>query len=78
MSFGSKILEYKEELLKDLDELIRIESVSSENPEKCTEALNWMLNKAESFGLITKNIDNKAGHAQLGDGGLLCATLTHL
>ncbi|MBQ8572110.1 MAG: Sapep family Mn(2+)-dependent dipeptidase [Ruminococcus sp.] len=78
MSFGSKILEYKEELLKDLDELIRIESVSSESPEKCTEALNWMLNKAEGFGLITKNIDNKAGHAQLGDGGLLCATLTHL
>lgn len=78
MSFGEKILSYKEELLKDLDELLRIESVSSENPEKCVDALNWMLNKAECFGLVTKNIDNKAGHAQLGDGGLLCATLTHL
>lgn len=78
MAFGNKFAEYKEELLKDLEELIRIESVSSQNPEKCTEALEWMLNKAESFGLITKNIDNKAGHAQLGDGGKLCATLTHL
>ncbi len=78
MSFGNKIRDYKEELLKDLDELIRIESVSSENPDKCVEALHWMLQKAESFGLITKNIDNKAGHAQLGEGGKLCATLTHL
>lgn len=78
MSFGNKILDYKDELLKDLDELIRIESVSSENPDKCVEALHWMLNKAESFGLITKNIDDKAGHAQLGEGGKLCATLTHL
>lgn len=78
MSFGSKILNYKDELLKDLDELLRIESVSSESPEKCTEALHWMLGKAESFGLTTKNIDNKAGHAELGAGGLLCATLTHL
>ena len=78
MSFGNKIRDYKEELLKDLDELIRIESVSSEHPDKCVEALEWMLNKAESFGLITKNIDNKAGHAQLGESGKLCATLTHL
>ena len=64
--------------MNDLDELIRIESVSSEHPDKCVEALNWMLQKAESFGLITKNIDNKAGHAELGEGGLLCATLTPL
>lgn len=78
MSFGELILEYKEELLKDLAELIAIESVSSSNPEKCAEALNWMLNKAESFGLTVKNIDNKAGHAELGSGGKLCATLTHL
>ncbi len=78
MSFGSKILDYKDELLKDLAELISIESVYSEHPEKCVDALHWMLNKAESFGLITKNIDNKAGHAQLGEDGKLCATLTHL
>lgn len=78
MSFGNIILDYKDELLKDLDELLRIKSVSSESPDKCVEALNWILNKAESFGLVTKNIDNKAGHAQLGEGGLLCATLTHL
>lgn len=78
MSFGQKILEYKDEILKDLDELLRIRSVYSESPQKCKEALNWMLKKAEDFGLATKNIDNKAGHAQLGTEGKLCATLTHL
>ncbi len=78
MSFGEKILDYKEEILKDLDELLRIRSVYSEDPRKCKEALDWMLKKAENFGLVTKNVDNKAGHAQLGDKGKLCATLTHL
>ncbi len=78
MAFGNKIREYKEELLSDLRELIKIESVSSQHPDKCVEALQWMLKKAEDFGLIAKNIDNKAGHAQLGEGGKLCATLTHL
>lgn len=78
MSFGEKILNYKEDILKDLDELLRIRSVYAEDPQKCKDALDWMLKKAESFGLVTKNIDNKAGHVELGNGGKLCATLTHL
>lgn len=78
MNFGAKILEYKDDILRDLAELLSIRSVYSESPAKCKEALDWMLAKAESFGLVTKNIDNKAGHAQLGEGGKLCATLTHL
>lgn len=78
MSFGEKILNYKEEILKDLDELLSIRSVYAEDPQKCKDALAWMLQKAEGFGLVTKNIDNKAGHVELGSGGKLCATLTHL
>lgn len=78
MNFGKKILEYKDDILRDLDELLRIRSVSAEDPRACREALDWMLKKAESFGLVTKNIDGKAGHAELGNGGKLCATLTHL
>ncbi len=78
MSFGSKIIDYKEEFLRDFDELLRIESVSADGNAKSREALNWMLQKAESFGLVTKDIDGKAGHVQLGQGGKICATLTHL
>lgn len=33
MSFGEKILDYKEDILKDLDELLKIQSVSSKSQE---------------------------------------------
>ena len=78
MSFSQKILEYKDDILKDLQELLQIRSVYAEDPKKCREALDWMLKKGEEFGLVTKNIEGKAGHIELGSGGKLCATLTHL
>lgn len=78
MNFGSNILKYKDEMLADLKELLEIKSVSSDNTEECGRALDFMLKKARSFGLEVKNIENKAGHAQLGDGGKLCGALTHL
>lgn len=64
--------------MKDLDELLRIESVSAQGEEKPRQALEWMLAKAESFGLRTKNVDGIAGHAEWGDGDTLCGVLTHL
>lgn len=78
MSFGEKILDYKEEFLKDFDELLRIESVSADGNAKSREALEWMLKKAEDFGLVAKNIEGKAGHAEITAGEKVCATLTHL
>ncbi len=77
MSFGEKILEYKEDIISDLSELIAIQSISGFQ-DGCTQALEWMLNKAESFGLETKSYEGLAGHAQLGDGGKLCGVLSHL
>lgn len=78
MSFGEKILKYKDDILKDLNELVSIPSVSAEGHEVPVQALDWMLKKAESFGLETKNILDFAGHAQYGGGEKLCAVLTHL
>lgn len=78
MSFGKNILKYKEDLLKDLETLISFQSVTEENQAECEKALNFMLNRAEEFGLETLNIENIAGHAQLGDKGELCGVLTHL
>ena len=77
MSFGEKILEYKEDIIADLTELIAIESVSGIK-DQCTPALEWMMKKAQSFGLTTKTYDDVAGHVELGSGGKLCATLAHL
>lgn len=78
MSFGEHILKYKDDMLKDLKELIAIESVSADGHELPAQALEWMLKKAQSFGLDTKNVLDFAGHAQYGNGGKLCAVLTHL
>ena len=69
---------YRDEFLKDLDELLSIPSVSAEGHEIPEKALEWMLDKAESFGLRTKNIGGIAGHAEWGDGEKLCGVLTHL
>ena len=77
MSFGDKIMDYKADILADLSELIAIESVSTEKAN-CVKALDWMLKKAASFGLVTKNIDNLAGHAELTAGKKLVGVLTHL
>ncbi len=77
MSFGEKILDYKEEIITDLAELIAIQSVSGIQ-ESTKEALDWMMRKAISFGLEAKSINNIAGHAELGKGGKLCGVLSHL
>ena len=76
--YDELLLKYKDEFLSDLDELLKIPSVSAEGEELPGKALEWMLNKAESFGLSVKNIDGAAGHAEYGDGELLCGVLTHL
>ncbi|MBQ8057594.1 MAG: Sapep family Mn(2+)-dependent dipeptidase [Ruminococcus sp.] len=77
MSFGEKILEYKADIISDLAELIAIKSVSGFQDD-CTQALDWMMKKAESFGLVTKTYDGLAGHAELGSGGKLCGVLSHV
>ncbi len=77
MSFGENILKYKEDIIADLSELIAIKSISGYQ-EDCTAALDWMMKKAESFGLATKSYEGLAGHVELGSGGKLCGVLSHL
>lgn len=78
MYFGKKILEYKEEILSDLDTLLRFQSIADENGGECKAALDFILKRADDFGLTTKNIQDKAGHIEIGNGGKLCGVLTHL
>ena len=72
------------EIVADLQKLIQIPSVldekavSAEMPfgPKPLEALNFMLNEGQKAGFLTKNIDNMAGHIEMGEGdetlGILC------
>ena len=78
MAFGEKILEYKDDILKTLAEVVAIDSVSAEGSEKPQQALELMLNTARKMGLTAENFDNLAGHIQYGNGKKLCGVLTHL
>lgn len=76
MSFGEKIMQYKEDMIADLNELIAIKSVSG--TDACQDALNWMINKAKQYGLKAEKVGDLACHVELGEGGKLCGVLSHL
>ncbi|MBQ2444696.1 MAG: Sapep family Mn(2+)-dependent dipeptidase [Clostridia bacterium] len=78
MSFGEKILAYREDILKTLSELVRIRSVSAEGSEKPLQALEYMLELGKNMGFEVKNVDGQAGHIQYGNGKRICGVLTHL
>lgn len=78
MMFGDKILKYKDELLADLNTLIGFESVANEKPEECQNAINFMLKRANDFGLTGEQVTGESMHIQLGSKGKLCGILSHL
>lgn len=78
MIFGNRILDYKDEILADLNTLLSFESVADEKPEECDRALEFILKRAEDFGLANEKVTDKSAHVELGNGGKLCGVLTHL
>ena len=74
----------EQELLAELTALLQIESVLDEANPTVEEpfgpgpraALDFMLEKGIEQGMIAKNIDNMAGHIEMGEGddvlGILC------
>lgn len=78
MFFGKKIMDYKEEILHDVDELIKIKSVSACDKKTSSQALDYILNRAEQMGFTVKNVGGVAGHAEFGSGEELAAVLAHV
>lgn len=76
----------KEELVSELQQLIQIESVldqetsSDDAPfgEGPLEALKFLLSLGEQQGFTAKNIDNYAGHLEMGSGEELLGILCHV
>lgn len=74
----------KEEMLKTLQEVVRINSVRGETTEKAPfgegplKCLNFVLDKAESLGFKTKNVDNYMGWCEYGEGDEMIAIMGHL
>lgn len=78
MLFGDNILKYKDELLRDINMLISLESVDGVRGEECVKAMEFMLKRAADFGLHGERIGEKCAHITLGEGGKDCAVLSHL
>lgn len=75
---------YEKEMLKSLIEIVSIPSVEGEAEENkpfgkaVDDALRYALNLSDEIGMVTKNIDNYAGHADYGDGEETLGIVIHL
>jgi len=73
----------KDKIISSTCEIINIPSVFNDNDNTpfgihTVEALNYMLDLGESFGFRTKNIDNKCGYIEFGEGDKLLGIIAHL
>lgn len=82
--FGEKILDYWDDILRDLAALVAIPSVAVRSSQgkpygdQCAKALDKVLEMAEGYGLKTKNVDYYAGHAEYGEGEGNAVVMAHL
>lgn len=75
----NKIEEMKDEIISSLQECIKIQSVNTgESNAEIRRALAYTLEVAERLGFESKNIDQKVGYAQYGQGEEMIAVLSHL
>lgn len=76
--------EHEETLLSDLAAIVSIRSVKGENVPDApfgtepARALGWMLEKCREYGLLTENVDNYAGSADLNEAEPTLGILAHL
>lgn len=83
--FDKYIENIKEDMIKNLQNLIRIPSVyeKSSEPlmpfgENVTKALEYMLDLGKSLGFRTKNVDGYCGYIEFGEGDKLVGIIGHL
>lgn len=81
---SATVLQYKDEMIYHLQQLIRIYSAASEplpgkpSGEGVHRALEYVLELGRSLGFRAENIDGYAGHIEYGEGDQLAAVLTHV
>lgn len=86
VNWNEKVLAREELLIDDLKQLVSIPSVLDESaatedapfgPEP-KRALEWLLDEGRKAGFTVKNIDNMAGHIEMGEGDELLGILCHV
>jgi succinyl-diaminopimelate desuccinylase len=76
--------QHEQELIDDLRAVLQIESLETDAEPNAPfgpgnrEALDFVLNKAEEWGMATKDVEGYAGHAEFGEGDKLVMILGHL
>ncbi len=86
MNFEKYANEHREEMLKDLEGLLRINTVLVEQPEvseapfgeNLVKALEYVLNLGKKMGFKVKDVDHVAGHIEFGEGDEVIGILAHL
>ena len=82
--FGEKILDYWDDKMKDLGDIIAIPSVAQpqDGPypfgKDAATAVDKAIEIAERYGIKTKNSDYYAMHAELGEGEENAVVMAHL
>jgi len=86
MNWLEEVEKRKEDLLRDLEGLLRIESVkdletsTDQHPmgKKIGEALDYVLNLGKDAGLTANNLDGFAGYVEMGDSEDYIGVLAHV
>lgn len=84
MNLQEKVLSYKDDVVKSIQEAVRIKSVEEAPLEGMpfgkgpAEALQYFLDLAENMGFKTENFGNYAGHIDFGDGEEMLGILGHV
>ncbi|WP_304943641.1 dipeptidase PepV [Vallitalea guaymasensis] len=84
MNFRPIIDGYRDEIIKSIQGLIQIKSVNEEPVrdypfgEGPYKTLQYALNLGEKLGYKTENVDNYAGHIEMGHGEDIIGILAHL
>lgn len=82
--FGEKILNYWDDIIRDLGEMVAIPSVAVPQEgkypfgENAAAAIDKAMELAERYGLTAKNVDYYAMHAELGEGEENAVVMAHL
>lgn len=86
LNWREEVEKRKMDLLVDTQNLLKIKSVLDESQateeapfgKGVKEALDYMLQLAEKDGFTVKNVDNVAGHIEMGEGEELIGILCHV
>lgn len=84
MIFGQNILNYWDDIIKDLDTMVSIPSVSGaangNHPfgDEPARAIDAAIAMADTYGLKSKNVDYYACHIELGEGEQNAVVMAHL